>query len=135
MKYDLPNQWEQDLTASERTVLSAPATANAMVSSVELHRIDASNADDFSKWLNDRINRASACGFVLVLDLSHLESISSAGMRILMSARRSSGRNAQFVLAAPTGCVTEQLKISGLDEWFSVYADVDGALRSIASAA
>ncbi|MCI0711706.1 MAG: STAS domain-containing protein [Chloroflexi bacterium] len=82
-------------------------------------RVDSTTADQLGKALNDAIDEGQS---QLVLDLSRVDYMSSAGLRELVSAlkRLQRGRG-DLRLAALSERVEEVLELAGLDEIFKIY--------------
>lgn len=82
-------------------------------------RIDSTNADELGKVLNDSIEAGRN---QLVLDLSGVEYMSSAGLReMVASLKRVRKGTGDLRLANPSDRVTEVLELAGLDTIFDVY--------------
>jgi anti-sigma B factor antagonist len=65
----------------------------------------------------------------VVFDLTHLTFMDSAGVRVLVRARRQAAEHGlTLVLAAPTPSVARILEITGVDQAFAVHATVEEAL-------
>jgi anti-sigma B factor antagonist len=93
-------------------------------------RIDLSNAEAFTGVVEGAVAKAPGAA---VVDLSHVDFISSAGFRALtigQKAAKSSGK--AFAISNVTPTVQEVFKISRLDRVFSIYADVRDALAAVA---
>jgi anti-sigma B factor antagonist len=57
----------------------------------------------------------------VTIDLSQLEYVSSAGLRVLlMTAKMAKAKGGSVVLSAPTAAVLDVLKISGFDKIFEI---------------
>jgi anti-sigma B factor antagonist len=57
----------------------------------------------------------------VTIDLSQLEYVSSAGLRVLlMTAKLAKAKGGAVVLASPTSVVLDVLKISGFDKIFEI---------------
>jgi anti-anti-sigma factor len=57
----------------------------------------------------------------VTIDLSQLEYVSSAGLRVLlMTAKLAKAKGGGVVLASPTSVVLDVLKISGFDKIFDI---------------
>ncbi len=68
----------------------------------------------------------------VVLDLSGVEFLGSAGLALLVEQREAAvGRNAVLCLAAVPRAVARPLKITGLQELFATYDDVDTAVTEL----
>lgn len=91
-------------------------------------RVDSSNAGDLDKALKDLVatNRHN-----LVLQLSHVSYMSSAGLRSIVAALRECKKNGGDVrLATPSERVSEVLSLAGLDSLFQVFDDETAAVGS-----
>ena len=99
-------------------------------------RIDHLNADDFRAALEPHLAACSGTGPALLFDLSALEYISSAGLRVLMIAAKSMrARKARIGVAALTPTVAEIFTISRFDAVVEVYAGVREALAAMSPSA
>jgi anti-sigma B factor antagonist len=90
-------------------------------------------------WLAEVIRRAKeqAGGEPshVVVDLSEVEFMDTAGLEVLLEEWNSSRRlDGRMCLVAPEGPLTRLLEVSGLGELFDLYAEMDAALRSCALA-
>lgn len=91
-------------------------------------RVDSSNANELDKKLkelvaNDRHN--------LVLQLSQVGYMSSAGLRSIVAALRECKKHGGDVrLATPSERVAEVLSLAGLDSLFQVFDDETAAVGS-----
>ena len=85
-------------------------------------RVDSATAPDFSKALDDAIN---AGHFKLILDMSELEYMSSAGFRALLAAQRNCKRynRGELVLVAVPERIREALELAGFTELFKTFSD------------
>ncbi len=82
-------------------------------------RIDSTNATELGAALNEVIDAGQT---QLVLDLSNVEYMSSAGLRELVSALKKVKKGTgDMRLAAPSERVMEVLELAGLDTIFSIY--------------
>ena len=64
----------------------------------------------------------------IVLDCARLDTISSAGLRVILSvAKRMRTEQGQFVLAAVKGSVKEVFEISGFNGLFKIYGTASQA--------
>jgi anti-anti-sigma factor len=94
-------------------------------------RIDLSNADALREALTAALAKARTA---LIVDLSGVEYISSAGLRslvIVFKSGRAQGR--EFAIAAPGPLVREILAISRFDLVFPIYDTVGGAIEGLAT--
>jgi anti-sigma B factor antagonist len=91
-------------------------------------RIDSSTAPQ----LDEALNGLTGSGrYNLVMDLSGVEYMSSAGLRALVSALRECKRRSGDVrLASPSDRVSEVLGLAGLDSVFQVFDNTTEAVGS-----
>jgi anti-sigma B factor antagonist len=92
-------------------------------------RVDSSTAPQLTKTLNKITGDGH---FKLVLDMSALEYMSSAGFRALLAAQRACKRfnRGQVILAAVPERIREALELAGFTELFKTY---DDALTAVGS--
>jgi anti-sigma B factor antagonist len=91
-------------------------------------RIDSSNAADFDSALKNALGQGRRN---IVLDMSKLEYMSSAGLRAMVAAlklARSSGGN--VVIAQPNERMVDTLKLVGFQSLFAQYGNVLDAVDS-----
>ena len=99
-------------------------------------RIDHLNAEAFAKALAPYLEQCHGGGVHLLLDLSGLEYISSAGLRVLMLAsKKVTPAGGRIAVAAPQAMVREILSISRFDLVFPVYPGVAQGLAELSAAA
>src|SRR5215831_12579651 len=99
-------------------------------------RIDHGRSEDFKSALRPFLERCAAGQDKLVLDLSGLDYISSAGLRVLMLARKQvKAQGGTFVVAALTSVVKEIFEISKFTIVFEIFPTVRDALARISPAA
>jgi anti-sigma B factor antagonist/stage II sporulation protein AA (anti-sigma F factor antagonist) len=114
-----------DARLSNNTVVLAPRG-----------RVDHLNAEAFGKAVAPHVETCKRNGPGLLFDLSGLEYISSAGLRVLMLAsKRAVPAGGRIGVAAPTAMVREILEISRFDLVFPVFDSVDAGLSSFAQPA
>src|SRR5258708_5204839 len=76
-------------------------------------RLDHDNCEGFQADLSGQLEACMQDGAALVLDMSGLEYVSSAGLRCLMvAAQQAAPRSSRLVVAAPHPVVAEILHIS-----------------------
>ncbi|HUS24687.1 MAG TPA: STAS domain-containing protein [Candidatus Binatia bacterium] len=92
-------------------------------------RVDHANAEELRAALAPVLENCRAGGPPLVLDLSALEYISSAGLRVLMlAARQAKEQGGHIVVAALQPLVREVFEITRFDAVFPVFDSVPAAL-------
>ena len=86
-------------------------------------RIDGSTAPEVEKVLESLQHRGK---YKLVVDMSQLEYISSAGYRVLLSAQRNSKRDrrGEVILAGVPEQIRQSLEISGFTDYFKIYNEI-----------
>ena len=95
-------------------------------------RINHVSSDAFGAAMRPYMERCSAAGERLVLDMSRLEYISSAGLRVLMLARKQAqAQGGVLVVAALGPMLREIFEISRFSAVFDVYSSVRDALAAI----
>lgn len=95
-------------------------------------RLDHDNCEAFRAGLQPHLERAIAGGRRVVLDLSGLEYVSSAGLRCFMlAAKQASGQGGKIVLAALRPVVAEIFQISRFDMLFEIFPSVREALAAL----
>ena len=99
-------------------------------------RLDHDNCDGFRAGLQPHVDAAASEGRGIVLDLSQLEYVSSAGLRCFMlSARQAGSQGGKIVLAALRPVVAEIFQISRFDMLFEVFPSVREALAALSAPA
>lgn len=99
-------------------------------------RIDYQNAEEFKSALMPHIENCRAGGDQVVLDLSALEYVSSAGLRVLMiAAKESKARNGKLLAVALQPVVREIFEISRFNLVFEIFNSVRDALAKISQKA
>jgi len=97
-------------------------------------RIDHLNAQAFAQALQPHVAACRNGGPRLLFDLSALEYISSAGLRVFMlAAKQAAPAGGRIALAAPQPVVREILEISRFNLVFPLHASLDEALASSAA--
>jgi anti-sigma B factor antagonist len=92
-------------------------------------RIDATTSRDLETALNELIDRNEAN---IVVDMNGVEYISSAGLRVMLSAQKRVRLNKGDVkLASLQPFVKEVFEITGFTKLFSVYANPKDAQKEI----
>ncbi len=92
-------------------------------------RIDFESALDFEQRINSMIQEEGDC---FIIELSEVELLSSAGLRVLLStAKRISNRNASLALAAPSDVVRQVFEISHFNLLFKIFPSVLEAVTAL----
>ncbi len=99
-------------------------------------RLDHDNCDAFRAGLKPHLQGAAASRQRIVLDLSQLEYVSSAGLRCFMlAAKETSSQGGKIVLAELRPVVAEIFQISRFDMVFEVFPSVREALATLSPSA
>ena len=92
-------------------------------------RIDAVTAPDFEKSLSEWISQGDA---TLIVNLSDLEYISSAGLRSILSvAKVLKAKGGKMIFASLKGTVKDVFKISGFGSIFQIFETEEEALSQV----
>lgn len=91
-------------------------------------RIDSSNASEFDQALKNIVDDGR---YNIVLDLSQVNYMSSAGLRAIVAALRDTKKKrGDLRLANPSQRVNEVLSLSGLLSQFQIFEDTTAAVGS-----
>ena len=91
-------------------------------------RIDSNNASQLDEAFSQLADKDR---YNLVLELSGVEYMSSAGLRALVTALRTAKRhNGDVRIATPSERITEVLDLAGLTSLFQVFGDITAAVGS-----
>jgi len=95
-------------------------------------RLDHDNCEGFQADLAPHLEACQRDGLALVLDLSALDYVSSAGLRCLMiAAKQANGHKSRIVVAAMQPVVSEIFQISRFNLVLEVFATMREALASV----
>lgn len=95
-------------------------------------RLDHDNCDAFQAELDPHVAACVDRGDALVLDLSDLEYVSSAGLRCLMiAAKQAKARKSRIMVAAMRPVVAEIIAISRFNLVLEVFPTTREALASV----
>ena len=99
-------------------------------------RIDHSSAEAFRGALAPHLERCAAGRDQVVLDLAGVDYISSAGLRVLMLAKKQAkAQGGSFAVAGLVPAVREIFEISRFTVVFDIFASVRDALARLSPAA
>jgi anti-sigma B factor antagonist len=95
-------------------------------------RLDHDNCEPFQADLSAELDACERDRAALVLDMSGIEYVSSAGLRCLMiAARQAAARHSRVVVSAPQPVVAEILQISRFNLVLPVFGTTREALASV----
>jgi len=107
--------------------------ANALVLRIE-GRLDQDTCDSFRTDLLSHVEKSAQAGGAIVLDLSGLEYVSSAGLRCFMLAsRQAKAQRGRIFVAAMQPMVAEIFEISHFNLVFQVFGSVQEALAAVSA--
>lgn len=110
--------------------LQPAVIGNALVLSVG-GRLDQGTCEAFRTAFSPHLANALAAGQGIVLDLSTLEYVSSAGLRCFMlAAKEAKARSGRIAVAALQPTVAEIFQIARFDLVLPVFRDVPDALAA-----
>lgn len=90
-------------------------------------RMDAASAPVLERRLNTLIEEEH---IHLILDFSRVDYLSSAGMRVLLSAtKKLKSQNGELVIFGVTDDVSDVIKMAGFDKILRIYASEKEALQ------
>ena len=110
--------------------INVSSLANNVTLVQAMGRVDSMSANQFGEALSDEIDNGN---LHLVLDLSGVDYMSSAGLREIVSALKKVKKTdvgGDLRLAQPSERVREVLEMSGLDTIFQIYSSQDEAINS-----
>jgi anti-anti-sigma factor len=95
-------------------------------------RLDHANCEAFRGDLAEHLDGCAAAAQPLVLDLSRLEYVSSAGLRCLMLAAKEAGaKKVRMVVAGMQPVVAEIFQISRFHLVFDIFPSLRDALAAV----
>lgn len=95
-------------------------------------RIDHNNAEAFALSLVPHVKECRSGGDSLLFDLTRLEYISSAGLRVLMLVSKNvSPQGGKVAIAQPQRVVAEILEISRFKYVFPIHASIAAGLAAL----
>jgi len=113
--------------------VSSRRFANAVVLRVE-GRLDQDTCADFTTRLMSEVEGATRDGGAVVLDLSGLEYVSSAGLRCFrLASRRAKASHGRIFVAALQPMVDEIFRISHFNLVFQVFPSVREAMGAVSA--
>jgi anti-anti-sigma factor len=99
-------------------------------------RLDHDNCEAFREEMAPHLERSAREGTPIVLDLSGLEYVSSAGLRCFMlAAKQAKAQNSRIVIASMQPVVGEIFQIARFNLVFEAYPKVRDALAALSPAA
>lgn len=85
--------------------------------------------------LTERIDAvlAESTPAALIIDLTDVPFLASAGMTVLVTASQHVGKSARFAVVADGPATSRPLIMMGLDQVITLYTDLDAAVNALAS--
>ena len=68
---------------------------------------------------------------VLIVDLTNVDFLASAGMQVLVAANEDAGPDTRLVVVADGPATSRPLKITGITDFIDLYSSLDEALESV----
>ncbi len=94
-------------------------------------RIDATSAPILESKIDELLGKKI---LRLIIDFSHVDYLSSAGLRFLLAAtKRYKSSHGMLVIATPSDDVMAIIKMAGFEKILHIYPDEKHALQSLAS--
>jgi anti-sigma B factor antagonist len=125
----------RSFNGSPRMNVAARRFANAVVLRVD-GRLDQETCETFRAELSGFVSTALRDHHALVIDLSQLEYVSSAGLRcLLMASRQMKAGQGRILVAELQPMVAEIFEISHFDLVFEIFAKVSDALAAVSGEA
>lgn len=94
-------------------------------------RIDSMNANQLGEALDQAIDYRPSTPVQVVLDLSAVDYMSSAGLREIVSSLKKAKRvQGDLRIAQPSERVREVMEMAGLDTIFQIYGSLEEAVNS-----
>lgn len=69
---------------------------------------------------------------VVIVDLSEVDFLASAGMQVLVAANENAGPDGRLVVVADGPATSRPLKITGITDFIALYPTLDEALENVA---
>jgi anti-sigma B factor antagonist len=93
-------------------------------------RIDSATAPQLEAALNAL---TQAGRFKIILDMTHINFVSSAGWWVLIGAQKTCKKlnRGEVAIACIASGIRESLKLVGMDEYFRIYDDMTSAVGNI----
>jgi anti-anti-sigma factor len=99
-------------------------------------RLDHDNCEKFREELAPHLERSAREGMAIVLDLSGLEYVSSAGLRCFMlAAKQAKAQKTRMLISCMQPVVAEIFQIARFNLVFEAYPRLRDALASLSPAA
>lgn len=92
------------------------------------HEVDMLTAPQLTEAIHDAFSRAPAA---LIIDLSEVQFLASAGMTVLVAAREEAGQSTRFAVVADGPATSRPIEVLGIDNFLALYPTLDDALRDV----
>lgn len=110
-------------------IIGEDRVGDALVMTIQ-GRLNAETADQLQTRLSATLDRGETA---LIVELSNLDYISSAGMRVLLVAAKRLADDGHFAVCGLNKNIADIFRISGFDTIIDVYADVAEAVAKLES--
>ena len=96
------------------------------------NEVGSHNWEPFARWLIEEVAAANAVEGLLILDLHHVDRLSSRGLRALTLAWRELAKEGAIAVCGLNPVLREIFAVSQYDRLFEVYDDATSAYRALA---
>ncbi len=90
--------------------------------------IDLATAPSFEAAIDDALADDPPA---LIIDLSEVTFLASAGLQLLVATRERIGESAEFAVVADGPATSRPIQLTNLDKLFALYPEVDEALVAV----
>ena len=121
----------------EREIMDSPPTTGFCVAEDWVERtvvvavsgdLDIATVPELAEAIRAAVRKAPAA---LIVDLSQVDFLASAGMSLLIAVQKDIGPSARFGVVADGPSTSRPLKMIGIDSVIDVYRSLEDALSSI----
>jgi anti-sigma B factor antagonist len=117
---------------SEQPITTSVAHRNGVTVVSVGGDIDLSTAPAFEAAIGEALAEEPA---VLVLELSAVQFMASAGLRVLVATQEKVSKSAQVAVVASSLAISRPIELTGLDKVLSLYPTLDEALLAVRTTA
>lgn len=109
--------------------ITTSVTVEAGVAVVAVHgEVDLSTVPAFESAIDDALAREPKA---LVIDLSGVDFLASAGLQTLVATHERIGKNGRFAVVADGPATSRPIRLIGLDEILSLYPTMPEAMAAL----
>ncbi|MCT7661466.1 STAS domain-containing protein [Mycobacterium deserti] len=119
--------WRATLSGNEPITISATDQDGIAVLTVG-GDVDLATVGDFDAAVNDALERTPKA---LVIDLTAVDFLASAGLQALVATQQRIGTSAGFAVVANGPATSRPIQLTGLDQIFSLFSSLPEALTAL----